>query len=454
MFSAEEENEIERVNAKHNEISLAIKSLSSSLSELEEISKSKEQLIETNFDQLIFKLKNRKITLLDEFKKISNIKKKLLLKQLGEIKQHQKELNDFKIKYEQMILGESHGMDQIERKKYIISTTKKLLNSNYDSHSRINPLIKIENLNTNKLCENIDSFGIINACNIPYPPNVIIKDIYTTSARIQFNDDTKLNDTPKATEFKIEICNNTSNRKRNGDNDDDKKNNLNEDKWETAMIVDNEESECILRNLLPSCQYLIRVCCWNINGWSGYSKIEYIKTKTLSKIGQRMIYLSPTPQYQNKLSILMTSYFTKWKGFHITIGGRHKAGESNICSSEIAQELSELGEKTSNKKLWKIPNGKWKVLGGKDLIVLGLDDDISIFNVASKFLQSKGWKNVKTKNYHITLGLKKDLNREQIKEMAHILVDKDDPVQWEWVSVKERPDGKIVWDQRYPAYHL
>ena len=38
--------------------------------------------------------------------------------------------------------------------------------------------------------------------------------------------------------------------------------------------------------------------------------------------------------------------------------------------------------------------------------------------------------------------------------MAHILVDKDDPVQWEWVSVKERPDGKIVWDQRYPAYHL
>ena len=116
--------------------------------------------------------------------------------------------------------------------------------------------------------------------------------------------------------------------------------------------------------------------------------------------------------------------------------------------------FSELGEKKSDKKLWRIPSGKWKVLGGKDLIVLGLDDDISIFKVSSKFLQSKGWTNVKTKNYHVTLGLKHDLNREQIKEMAHILVDKDEPVEWEWVSVTERPDGKIIWDQRFPAYHL
>lgn len=439
MFSAQEETEIERVNTKHEEISHAIKSLSSSLSELEEISKSKQQLIETNFDQLIFKLKNRKVTLLDEFKKISALKKKLLLQQLQEIKQHQKELNDFKIKYEQMILGESHGMDQMERKKYIISTTKKLLNNNSCSKPIVNPLIKIENFNTNSLFENIDNLGVINACNIPYPPKVEIKEVYTTSARIQF-EDIPMIDTPKSSEYKIEY---TQDSKSEDDN-----------KWETGLIVDTEENECILRGLLPSSSYLIRVCCENINGWSSYSKSLYFKTKQISKIGQRMIYLSPTPQYQNKLSILMTSYFTKWKGFHITIGGRHKAGENNICSEELIQELSELGERGNNKKLWQIPHGKWKVLGGKDLIVLGLDEDISMLNIASKFLESKGWKNVKKKNFHITLGLKKDLNREQIKEMAHILVDKDDPVQWEWVSVKERPDGKIVWDQRYPAYHL
>ena len=353
MFSAQEETEIERVNAKHNEISNAIKSLSSSLSELEEISKSKQQLIETNFDQLIFKLKNRKITLLDEFKKISALKKKLLLQQLQEIKSHQIELNDFKIKYEQMILGESHGMDQMERKKYIISTTKKLLNNNYDSHPIINPKIKIEKFNTNSIFTNIDNLGSINPCNIPYPPKVEIVDVYTTSARIQFSD-IPMTDTPKATEYKIEYTqeSNSNHNNNNDDNDDNK--------WETALIVDNEENECILRGLLPSKSYLIRVCCENINGWSSYSKSKYLKTKQISRIGQRMIYLSPTPQYQNKLSILMTSYFTKWKGFHITIGGRHKAGESNICSEEIAQELSELGEKTSNKQLWQIPHGKWR----------------------------------------------------------------------------------------------
>merc|ERR1712129_54299 len=98
----------------------------------------------------------------------------------------------------------------------------------------------------------------------------------------------------------------------------------------------------------------------------------------------------------------------------------------------------------------RIPNGQWRVLGGKDLIVLGLDDDISIFNVAANFLKGKGWTNVKS-SFHITLGLKQDLNREQIKEMAKIIVDREDPVEWEWVSVTERPDGKLIWDQRFPA---
>ena len=165
-----------------------------------------------------------------------------------------------------------------------------------------------------------------------------------------------------------------------------------------------------------------------------------------------MIYLAPTPEYQNKLSPMMTSYFTKWKGFHITIGGRHKS--EMVSSAEIAHELSEMGRKRSDRRLWQIPSGKWKVLGGRDLIVLGLDDDISMFKASGQFLESKGWSNVKKKNVHITLGLKRDLKRQEIKEMAKILVDQKDPVKWEWVAVKERPDGSIVWDQRYPAYHL
>merc|ERR1712141_79759 len=111
-----------------------------------------------------------------------------------------------------------------------------------------------------------------------------------------------------------------------------------------------------------------------------------------------------------------------------------------VSATEIAQELSEMGRKRSDRKLWRIPTGKWKVLSRKDLIVLGLADDISMFKAAAQFLESKGWSNVKRKNIHITLGLKRDLKREEIKQMVTILVDQKDAVQWEWVAVTERPD--------------
>ena len=187
MFSVEEERQIERVTKKHNEISSAIKTLSSSLSELEQTSVTKQKYIESNFDQLIFKLKNRKITLLDEFNRISSIKKKLLFQQLQEIRSHQKELTDFKIKYEQIVLGESHGMDPNQRKKYILSTTKKLLSTHYDSHPIVNPLIKIEAMDTHKAFESIQHLGRINPCNIPYPPKVSVKETYASSAKVRMS---------------------------------------------------------------------------------------------------------------------------------------------------------------------------------------------------------------------------------------------------------------------------
>jgi len=293
-------------------------------------------------------------------------------------------------------------------------------------------------MKTDKAFEIIQSLGRINPCNIPLAPTLSIKETYATSAKIAFSEQTKA-DTPKCSEFKIEIL-----QKRVDE----------EKKWEIAMIVDDGSNECMLRDLLPSTCYFVRVCAQNENGWGCHCKTVQLWTINLSRVGKRMIYLCPTAKYQNKLSEYYTTYFTKWKGFHITIGGRHCAGQHNLSSAELIQELSELGKKkSSDKALWRIPNGKWRVLGGKDLIVLGLDDDISIFNVAANFLKGKGWTNVKS-SFHITLGLKQDLNREQIKEMAKILVDREDPVEWEWVSVTERQDGKLIWDQRFPAYDL
>ncbi len=80
--------------------------------------------------------------------------------------------------------------------------------------------------------------------------------------------------TPKATEYKIEILDKNYNKKNDDSKEKESNNNFN--KWETAMIVDNGENECMLRGLIPSNSYLIRVCRWNINGWSCYIRNYYM----------------------------------------------------------------------------------------------------------------------------------------------------------------------------------
>lgn len=128
---------------------------------------------------------------------------------------------------------------------------------------------------------------------------------------------------------------------------------------------------------MSSREYTLSLKTCDFVPFSDFAATVPLRTKPLDDSGQRLIYLAPTPEYQNKLSPMMTSYFTKWKGFHITIGGRHKS--ERVSSAEIAQELSEMGRKRSDRRLWRIPKGKWKVLSGKDLVVLGLDAQISMF---------------------------------------------------------------------------
>lgn len=69
----------------------------------------------------------------------------------------------------------------------------------------------------------------------------------------------EMTDTPPPTEYKIEIKAAESEGI---------------EKWDTAMVVDDGEMECALRDLRPSSMYWIRICASNRNGWSAFSTLD------------------------------------------------------------------------------------------------------------------------------------------------------------------------------------
>ena len=70
-------------------------------------------------------------------------------------------------------------------------------------------------------------------------------------------------DAPPATEYKIEVKASESEGV---------------EKWDTAMVVDDGETECTLRDLRPSSSYWIRISAWNRNGWSAFSSFESMES--------------------------------------------------------------------------------------------------------------------------------------------------------------------------------
>lgn len=94
MFSAEEESRIEQVNGKRDEITLTIRSLSSAVQSPDEHCKNKEQYIEAK----------------------------------GSCRTSRRSKGSWLTSHrtDKMVLGESHGMNERERKEYILSTVKRL----------------------------------------------------------------------------------------------------------------------------------------------------------------------------------------------------------------------------------------------------------------------------------------------------------------------------------------
>ena len=187
MFTAETERSIERLHHQHTEISSGIKSISSALSSLDDITKRTERHIERSLDEVIFKLKNRKLTLLGEVRSIWRRKKKILSEQLSTLKIRQKQLVDFKQDYDRMVLGESHGMDEVERKQSVEMTAIKLMEPLPATKPIVSAKIEVDGLDevdSVVTTQSIAGLGRVDSCNVPYPPIIEIQEIYTSAAKV------------------------------------------------------------------------------------------------------------------------------------------------------------------------------------------------------------------------------------------------------------------------------
>ena len=187
MFTVETERQIERLHHQHTEMALGIKAISAALSALDEETKRSEEHIERSLDEVIFKLKNRKLTLLGEVRSIWRRKKKILSEQLSTLKTRQRRLADFKQDHDRLVLGESHGMDEVERKQSMESTAMQLLDALPATKPMVSAKVEVEGLDDVEsvvTTQSIAGLGRVDSCNVPYPPIMEIQEIYASSAKV------------------------------------------------------------------------------------------------------------------------------------------------------------------------------------------------------------------------------------------------------------------------------
>lgn len=185
VFTTVEDIEIEKINIEYNDITQSIHKIEQSLIDLSHITQNHSQTIENTFQQLLQTINEKKRSLITEFERISVNKKDILIEQLLKLKKHSSAMNKFRTEYENMILGESHD-NNIEQRKYILTTTNALL-SNSEQLQKIpliNPNIKISNFDTKFIHHKIRNLGIIDACNVPFPPIVKIDEIHAKSCKV------------------------------------------------------------------------------------------------------------------------------------------------------------------------------------------------------------------------------------------------------------------------------
>jgi len=187
MFTVETEREIERVQHQHNEIALGIKSVTAALSALDDVSKRSECHIERALDSVMFKLKNRKLSLLTEVRSIYDQKKKILSEQLSALKTRHRLIVDFKQDLDGMVLGESHGMDEVERKQSMQTAARRLLDPLPSTKPLVSAKIEVDGMDDVEsvvTTQSIAGLGRVDSCNVPYPPIIEIQEIYATSAKV------------------------------------------------------------------------------------------------------------------------------------------------------------------------------------------------------------------------------------------------------------------------------
>ena len=223
IVSPEEHDAISKLYQRYEDSTKLILSLKNSFSLLEKSSKQCKIDVNQGFDKLIENLENKKIELIEECKNIKNIKKDKLMKQLEDLKTYCNKITNGKKKYEELISDQK--LDIHKRKTLILTMIDNILNDKNITLVMITqPKIafNVNNKQINKFLNNL----IIDDCDQPFPPIIIIQKIQYDYCQIIWKLDKKYqtNNTKKILSFEISWCKLPKSYLKNISKDDNKNN--------------------------------------------------------------------------------------------------------------------------------------------------------------------------------------------------------------------------------------
>eukprot|EP01084_Bolivina_argentea_P190027 326680_1 len=259
VLSQEEDNAITEINQKCSNVLAYVDQLKKDMNGLTDASKEIEAKINQFEQESINKIKSR----MNELRKQANIE---INKQKQQISNHLQKCEAYKTllneaQKKQNTLLTDDKLDKSKRKTKLLHVNKSVLNENDMMKNKLNynGLITVD-FDKISFFKSIENVGRVNNNNYPNPPIVIVKNVMSSEAIVEFTE----------VKSELECCIEISCV------DEDEKGN-----WNTVATIKNKNTYKIT-NLQSNKSYKVRSKYKNQSGWSNYSQIASFKTKTLT----------------------------------------------------------------------------------------------------------------------------------------------------------------------------
>eukprot|EP01084_Bolivina_argentea_P301058 519274_1 len=249
------------VNEQQEMVQQRLTEIESGLKLMEKTTKENICLVETEFDDLIEKLKERRDALMKQLNEMAADKKTMLCAQRDDLQQYHHQLNAEQEK------TENKDIDLGLLKKDISLTTKPEI------------LVDIDN---NKLSQIISKMGDVNNQFPPNPPRITIADIKAHTCKVSFYAGRdKYDGFQSPSVYVVQIAFGPK-KQLISDIDDEKEKESAFCKLKWKEIARKEHSSFIrIKKLKPATVYYIRVQCKNDYGWSSFCEPQKLETYVL-----------------------------------------------------------------------------------------------------------------------------------------------------------------------------